>query len=170
MLSPRSWFVSKGRKKKTKKQWDEGQKRISVARVYLYLCIFVEHALRSTSFVLGVGKKSEVPICSARTSLTYPSSICQAKLLAIVARLSLSLFFKENGHGPDNLFSNIREVPAKTSKSRKIHIVAGRRFWRFLLVNQLSLSIIALHAQYRATAPLNLTKGFTSSSQSLLKG
>ena len=44
----------------------------------VYVCIFVEHGLRSTSFVLGVAKKSEVPICSARTSLTYPSSICQA--------------------------------------------------------------------------------------------
>ena len=49
---------------------------------------------------------------------------------------------------------NMREVPAKTTKSRKIRIVAGRRFWRFLLVNQQSLSIMAAHAQYRATAPL----------------
>ena len=50
--------------------------------------------------------------------------------------------------------TNIREVPAKTTKSRKIRIVAGRRFWRFLLVKQLPLSIMAVHAQYRATAPL----------------
>ena len=27
---------------------------------------------------VGIAKKSEVPICSARTSLTYPSSFCQA--------------------------------------------------------------------------------------------
>ena len=33
----------------------------------------------------------------------------------------------------------------------KLPIVAGRRFWRFLLVNQLPLSIMAVHAQYRAT-------------------
>ena len=43
-----------------------------------YVCVFVGLGLRSTSFVLGVAKKSEVPICSARTSLTYPSSFCQA--------------------------------------------------------------------------------------------
>ena len=42
----------------------------------------------------------------------------------------------------------------KFLESRKIRIVAGRRFWRFLLVNQLPLSIIAVHAQYHATAPL----------------
>ena len=53
-----------------------------------------------------------------------------------------------------NLFSNIREVPANTSKSRKVRIVAGRRFWRFLLVNQQPLSIMTVHAQYGATAPL----------------
>ena len=34
-----------------------------------------------------------------------------------------------------------------------IRIVAGRRFWRFLLVTHLPLSIMAVHAQYRATAP-----------------
>ena len=34
-----------------------------------------------------------------------------------------------------NLFSNIREVPASTSKSRKIRIVARRRFSRILLVH-----------------------------------
>ena len=51
--------------------------------------------------------------------------------------------------------TNMREVPTKTTKSRNIRIVAGRRFWRFLLVNQLPLSIKAVHAQYRATAPLN---------------
>jgi len=44
----------------------------------VYVCVFVRHGLRSTSFVLGVAKKSEVPIFSARTSLTYPSSIRQA--------------------------------------------------------------------------------------------
>ena len=42
------------------------------------MSVFVGHGLGSTSFVLGVAKKSEVPICSARTSLTYPSSFCQA--------------------------------------------------------------------------------------------
>ena len=57
-----------------------------------------------------------------------------------------------------NMSSNIREVPANTSKSRKIRIVAGRRFWRFLLVNQLPLSIMAVHAQYRVTVPLNCAK------------
>ena len=30
--------------------------------------------------------------------------------------------------------TNMREVPAKTTKSREIRIVAGRRFWLFLLV------------------------------------
>ena len=44
----------------------------------MYVCVFVGHGLRSTSFVLGVAKKSEFPICSARTSLPYPSSFCQA--------------------------------------------------------------------------------------------
>ena len=52
--------------------------------------------------------------------------------------------------------TNMREVPAKITKSRKIRIVAGRRFWRFLLVNQLPLSIMAVHVQYRATAPLKI--------------
>ena len=42
-------------------------------KVYVCVC-----GLRSTSFVLGVAKKSEVPICSARPSLTYPSRFCQA--------------------------------------------------------------------------------------------
>ena len=32
LLSPRSQFVSKGRQKKAKKQWDEDHRRISVAR------------------------------------------------------------------------------------------------------------------------------------------
>jgi len=36
------------------------------------------HGLRLTSLALVVAKKREVPICSARTSLTYPSSFCQA--------------------------------------------------------------------------------------------
>ena len=44
----------------------------------MYVCVFVGHGLRSTSFVLGFAKKSKVPICSARTSLTYPSSLYQA--------------------------------------------------------------------------------------------
>ena len=44
----------------------------------LYVCVFVGNGLRSTSFVFGVAKKSEVPICSARPSLTYPSRFCQA--------------------------------------------------------------------------------------------
>ena len=61
----------------------------------------------------------------------------------------------KKGTGKDNLFSNVSEVPAKTSKSRKIHNAAGRRFWQFLLVNQLPLSIMAVHAKYRATAPLS---------------
>ena len=54
--------------------------------------------------------------------------------------------------------TNMREVPAKTTISRNIRIVAGRRFWRFLLVNQLPLSIIVVHAQYRATVPLRTMK------------
>ena len=40
------------------------------------------------------------------------------------------------------------------SKSPKIRIVARRRFWRFLLVNKLPLSIMAVHAQYRDAVPL----------------
>ena len=52
---------------------------IRITKEYkVYVCVFVGHALRSTSFFLGVAKKSEVPIFSASTSLTYPSSICQA--------------------------------------------------------------------------------------------
>ena len=84
LLSPRSPFASKGRKNETKKQWDEDHKRISLA-IDVHeswknecMCVFVGHGLRLTSFVLVVAKKSEVPICSARTSLTYPSSFCQA--------------------------------------------------------------------------------------------
>ena len=46
------------------------------------MCEFVGHGLRSTCFVLGVAKKSEVRIYSARTSLTYPSSFCQASTRA----------------------------------------------------------------------------------------
>ena len=53
--------------------------------------------------------------------------------------------------------TNMREVPAKNTKSRKIRIVAARRFWRFLSVNQLPLSIVAVDAQYRATAPVTET-------------
>ena len=53
-----------------------------------------------------------------------------------------------------NLFSNTRENPAKTSKSRNIRFVARCPFWRFLLVNKLPLSIVAIHAQYRDTVPL----------------
>ena len=84
LLSPRSPSVSKGRKKVTEKQWDEDHKRISVARDVHEswknecMCIFVGHGLRLTSFALVVAKKSEIPICSARISLTYPSSFCQA--------------------------------------------------------------------------------------------
>ena len=44
----------------------------------VYVCVFVGHSLRSTSFGLGIAKKSEVRICSAKTSLTYPSSFRQA--------------------------------------------------------------------------------------------
>ena len=54
-----------------KKQWDEDHKRIYVARDVheswkniKCMCVYssVGHGLRSTSFVLGVAKKSEVPI------------------------------------------------------------------------------------------------------------
>ena len=44
----------------------------------MYVCVFVGHGLGSTSFVLGVAKGSDVPIGSARTSTTYPSSFCEA--------------------------------------------------------------------------------------------
>ncbi|KAK2572520.1 hypothetical protein P5673_002777 [Acropora cervicornis] len=60
----------------------------------------------------------------------------------------------------DGELTNMRGVPAKTTKSPKIRIVAGRRFWRFLLVNQLPLSIMAVHAQYRATAPFKWPKRY----------
>ena len=60
----------------------------------------------------------------------------------------------------DGELTNVREVPAKTTKSRKIRIVAGHRFWRFLLVNQLPLSIRAVHAQYRDKAPLKWPKRY----------
>ena len=42
------------------------------------VCVLVGDGLRLSSFVLGVAEKSEFPICPARTSLTYPSSFCQA--------------------------------------------------------------------------------------------
>ena len=45
-------------------------------------------------------------------------------------------------------------VVGELTNMREVRIVVGRRFWRFLLVNQLPLSIMAVHAQYRATAPL----------------
>ena len=70
---------------------------------------------------------------------------------------SVAFFTLQIGYRPVKLFSNIHDVPSKTSKSRKIRIVAGRRFWRFLLVNQLPLSIMPVHEQYRAAAPLNRT-------------
>ena len=63
--------------------------------------------------------------------------------------------------------TNMREVPAKTTKSRKIRIVAERGFWRILLVNQLPLSIMALHAQYRVNAPL---KGFLECLERIERG
>ena len=44
----------------------------------MYVCVFVGHGFRSTPFFLGVARKSKVPICATSTSLTYPSSICQA--------------------------------------------------------------------------------------------
>ena len=77
-----------------------------------------------------------------------------------VSRFLYSL--NKTSQARQNLFSNIREVPANTSKSRKVRIVAGRRFWRFLLVNQLPLSIMAVHAQYGATAPLKQNIVFSS--------
>ena len=55
-------------------------------------------------------------------------------LLLHVSRFLYSL--NKRSQARHNLFSNIHEVPAKTSKSRKIRIVAGRRFGRFLLVNR----------------------------------
>ena len=50
-----------------------------------------------------------------------------------VSRFLYSL--NKTSQARQNLFSNIREVPASTSKSRKIRIVARRRFWRILLVH-----------------------------------
>ena len=65
LLSSRSRFVFKGRKKKAKKQCDENYKRISVARDVheswkKIKCVFLGHALLSTSFVLGDANKSGV--------------------------------------------------------------------------------------------------------------
>ena len=55
-----------------KEKDDEDHKKISVARDVheswknmKCTCVFVGHGLRSASFVLGVAKKSEVPICSS---------------------------------------------------------------------------------------------------------
>ena len=53
-----------------KRPWKVEENKVNV-------CVFVGHGLRSTSFVLGVAKKSEVLICFARTFLKYPSSFCQ---------------------------------------------------------------------------------------------
>ena len=75
--------------------------------------------------------------------------------------LQVSRFFyssKKGSQARHNMSSKKREVPANTSKSRKIRIVAGRPFSRFLLVNQLPLSIMIVHAQYRVTVPLNCAK------------
>ena len=53
-----------------KRPWMVEENKVNV-------CVFVGHGLRSTSFVLGVAKKSEVPICFARTFVKYPSGFCQ---------------------------------------------------------------------------------------------
>ena len=69
-----------------------------------------------------------------------------------VSRFLYSL--NKTSQARQKLFSNISKVPSNTSKFRKVRFVAGCRFWRFLLVNQLPLSIMAVDAQYGATAPL----------------
>ena len=52
--------------------------RITKGYLWRETCVYSSDTA-SISFVLGVVKKSEVPIYSARTSLTYPSSFfCQA--------------------------------------------------------------------------------------------
>ena len=189
--------IQRKKEKDKKKQWDEDHKRISVARdvheswkKIKWMCVPIRRIRPSLNIFcpVGVAKKSEAPICSARTSLTFPSSFCQAGtsttvgvpwlcklqrnkhelpvhtpspnthrflvlqisplhskgrqyvffnctseiLLAIIARLSVSLFFKQKGHRPDNLFSNTREVP--TSKSRNLFAlsrdaVSGDFYW-----------------------------------------
>ena len=90
----------------------------------VYECVFVGHGLRSTSFVLGVGKKSEVPICFARTFLKYPSSFCQAGTKTTVGDPWLC-----------NLQRNKHELPVNTP-SRNTH--------RFL-----ELRISPLHSERR---------------------
>ena len=72
----------------------------------------------------------------------------------MVARQSFSLFFRQKITGQKQFVFKRTFLRIPASKSRKIRIVAGRRFWRYLLVNQLPLSIMAVHAQYRATVPL----------------
>ena len=168
----------------------------------MYVCVFVGHGLRSTSFVLGVAKKSEVPICSARTSLTNPSSFCQAgtrttagdpwlcKLQShcqIVTGLQYfkhhrftanedNLFFlivpvpvdppqyywpllhvsrflyslNKRSQARPNLFSNTREVPAKTSNPARFALsrdaVSGDFYWltSYLCQSLLYMRIIVL--------------------------
>ena len=65
--------------------------------------------------------------------------------------MNLKHRLNEKVTGQTICFQTLREIPAKTSKSRTIRFVAGRRFRRYLLVNQLPVSITAVHAQYRAT-------------------
>ena len=95
----------------------------------MYVCVFVGHGRRSTSFVLGVAKKSEVAICSAGTSLTCPSSFYQAGIRTTAGDPWLC-----------KLQRNKRELPVNTPSPNTQRLLAisplhsERRQYFFLIV------------------------------------
>ena len=74
----------------------------------------------------------------------------------LCASLKNTFFLYTKDHSPDEFcFQRHVKILRRLQNPAKIRIVARRRFWRFLLVNKLPLSIMAAHAQYRDTVPLN---------------
>ena len=122
----------------------------------VYVCVFVGHALRSASFVLGVAKKSEVPICFARTSLTYPSSFCRAGTRTTVGDPWLCKLQRNkhelllNTPSPNtHRFFVLQTSPLYSERRQYIHflIVPPQYFYS---LTSYPLSIMAVHVQYRA--------------------
>ena len=91
-LGSKAAFTSKPvciqrKKEKDKKQWNEDLKRISVARDVHEswkniecMCVYSsDTALAQHLLSLELQRRARFPsVCSASTSLTYPSSFCQA--------------------------------------------------------------------------------------------
>ena len=122
----------------------------------VYVCVFVGHTLRSASFVLGVAKKSEVPICSTRTSLTYPSRFCQAGTRTTVGDPWLCKLQRNkhelllNTPSPNtHRFFVLQTSPLYSERRQYIHflIVPPQYFYS---LTSYPLSIMAVHVQYRA--------------------